>query len=192
MAAANTLRGSGFRIGWVMADAGWLRGRIRDVADFPSAGIVFRDLTPLLGDAEALRVTVDALADTFAGRRVDKVVGIEARGFILAAPVAYRLGAGFVPVRKAGKLPWKTEAEEYALEYGVDRLELHADAMAPGDEVVVVDDVIATGGTAQATVRLIERLGATVAGLAFAVELTFLAGREKLEGYDVVSLVTYE
>ena len=175
-----------------MADAGWLRGRIRDVADFPSAGIVFRDLTPLLGDAEALRVTVDALADTFAGRRVDKVVGIEARGFILAAPVAYRLGAGFVPVRKAGKLPWKTEAEEYALEYGVDRLELHADAVAPGDEVVVVDDVIATGGTAQATVRLIERLGATVSGLAFAVELTFLAGREKLEGYDVVSLVTYE
>ncbi len=175
-----------------MADAGWLRGRIRDVADFPSAGIVFRDLTPLLGDAEALRVTVDALADTFAGRRVDKVVGIEARGFILAAPVAYRLGAGFVPVRKAGKLPWKTEAEEYALEYGVDRLELHADAVAPDDEVVVVDDVIATGGTAQAAVRLIERLGATVSGLAFAVELTFLAGREKLEGYDVVSLVTYE
>ena len=175
-----------------MADADWLRGRIRDVADFPSAGIVFRDLTPLLGDAEALRVTVDALADTFAGRRVDKVVGIEARGFILAAPVAYRLGAGFVPVRKAGKLPWRTEAQEYALEYGVDRLELHADAVAPGDEVVVVDDVIATGGTAQATVRLIERLGASVAGLAFAVELTFLAGREKLEGYDVVSLVTYE
>ena len=175
-----------------MADADWLRGRIRDVADFPSAGIVFRDLTPLLGDAEALRVTVDALADVFAGRRVDKVVGIEARGFILAAPVAYRLGAGFVPVRKAGKLPWKTEAEEYALEYGMDRLELHADAVAPGDEVVVVDDVIATGGTAQATVRLIERLGATVAGLAFPVELNFLAGREKLEGYDVVSLVSDE
>ena len=175
-----------------MADADWLRGRIRDVADFPTAGIVFRDLTPLLGDVEALRFTVDALADTFAGQRVDKVVGIEARGFILAAPVAYRLGAGFVPVRKAGKLPWRTESEEYALEYGVDRLEVHADAVAPGDQVVVVDDVIATGGTAQATVRLVERLGATVAGLAFAVELTFLAGREKLEGYDVVSLVTYE
>ncbi len=175
-----------------MADADWLRGRIRDVADFPTAGIVFRDLTPLLGDVEALRFTVDALADAFAGRRVDKVVGIEARGFILAAPVAYRVGAGFVPVRKAGKLPWRTEFEEYALEYGVDRLEVHADAVAPGDQVVVVDDVIATGGTAQATVRLIERLGATVAGLAFAVELTFLAGREKLEEYDVVSLVTYE
>ncbi|HEX2047296.1 MAG TPA: adenine phosphoribosyltransferase [Acidimicrobiales bacterium] len=175
-----------------MADADWLRGRIRDVADFPTAGIVFRDLTPLLADVEALRFTVDALADTFAGRRVDKVVGIEARGFIFAAPVAYRLGAGFVPVRKPGKLPWRIESEEYALEYGIDRLEMHADAVAPGDQVLVVDDVIATGGTARATVRLIERLGATVAGLAFAVELTFLAGREKLEGYDVVSLVTYK
>ncbi len=175
-----------------MADADWLRGRIRDVADFPAAGIVFRDLTPLLGDVEALRFTVDALADAFAGQRVDKVVGIEARGFIFAAPVAYRLGAGFVPVRKPGKLPWRTESEEYALEYGVDRLEMHADALVTGDQVLVVDDVIATGGTARATVRLIERLGATVAGLAFAVELTFLGGREKLEGYDVVSLVSYE
>jgi adenine phosphoribosyltransferase len=175
-----------------MADAGWLKGRIRDVPDFPSPGIVFRDLTPLLADAEALRFTVDAVADAFAGRRIDKVVGIEARGFILAAPVAYRLGAGFVPVRKAGKLPWRTESEAYALEYGEDRLELHADAVKAGDSVLVVDDVIATGGTARATVRLVERLGATVAGLGFAVELTFLAGREKLEGYDVVSLVTYE
>src|ERR687886_2088110 len=126
-----------------MADADWLRGHIRDVPDFPSAGIVFRDLTPLLGDHDALRYTVDALADVFGGRRVDKVVGIEARGFILAAPVAYRLGAGFVPVRKAGKLPWRTEAQEYALEYGVDRLELHADAVSAGDHVVVIDDVIA-------------------------------------------------
>ncbi len=175
-----------------MADPDWLRGHIRDVPDFPSAGIVFRDLTPLLGDEEALRYTVDALADSFAGRRVDKVAGIEARGFILAAPVAYRLNAGFVPVRKAGKLPWQTESEEYALEYGVDRLEMHSDAVAAGDSVVVVDDVIATGGTALATVRLIERLGASVAGLAFAVELTFLAGREKLGGYDIVSLVSYE
>jgi adenine phosphoribosyltransferase len=174
-----------------MADAGWLKGRIRDVADFPSAGIVFRDLTPLLADAEALRFSIDALAEAFAGRRVDKVVGIEARGFILAAPVAYRLSAGFVPVRKPGKLPWRTEAEEYALEYGVDRLEIHADAVGAGDQVLVVDDVIATGGTARATVALVERLGATVAGLGFLVELTFLAGREKLEGHDVVSLVTY-
>lgn len=174
-----------------MADAGWLKGHIRDVADFPSAGIVYRDITPLLGDGNALRFTVDALADAFAGRRIDKVVGVEARGFILGAPVAIRLGAGFVPVRKAGKLPWRTASEEYALEYGFDRLEMHSDAVVAGEEVLIVDDVIATGGTAQATVRLIEALGATVAGLAFAVELRFLAGREKLEGYDIVSLVTY-
>lgn len=152
---------------------------------------MFRDLTPLLGDAEAFRLTVDALADHFAGRRVDKVVGVEARGFIYAAPVAYRLGAGFVPVRKPGKLPWRTESATYDLEYGVDQLELHADAVSEGDQVVVIDDVIATGGTAEATVSLVERLGATVSGLAFVVELTFLAGREKLEGYDVMSLVTY-
>jgi len=174
-----------------MADADWLKGRIRDVPDFPSPGIVFRDITPLLGDPEAFRCTVDALADAFAGRRVDKVVGVEARGFILAAPVAYRLGAGFVPVRKPGKLPWHTESESYALEYGVDRLELHADGVAAGEQVLVVDDVIATGGTAGATVALIERLGATVVGLGFAVELTFLAGREKLDGYEVMSLVEY-
>jgi adenine phosphoribosyltransferase len=174
-----------------MADADWLKGRIRDVPDFPRPGIVFRDLAPLLGDPDALRFTVDALAEAFSGRRVDKVVGVEARGFIVAAPVAYRLGAGFVPVRKPGKLPWRTEAEEYALEYGVDRLEVHADALNPGDHVLVVDDVIATGGTARAATRLVERLGGTVAGIGLVVELTVLAGREKLEGYDVVSLVTY-
>jgi adenine phosphoribosyltransferase len=174
-----------------MADADWLKGRIRDVADFPSPGIVFRDLTPLLGDIESLRFAVDALGDAFAGRRVDKVVGVEARGFIFAAPVAYRLGAGFVPVRKAGKLPWRTEAEEYALEYGVDRLEMHGDAVVAGEQVLIVDDVIATGGTAVATTRLVERLGATVAGVAVVVELTYLGGREKLDGYELVSLVTY-
>jgi adenine phosphoribosyltransferase len=174
-----------------MADAEWLKGRIRDVPDFPSPGVLFRDITPLLGDAEAFRFTVDSLADAFAGRRVDKVVGIEARGFILAAPVALRLGAGFVPVRKPGKLPWRSESEEYALEYGLDRLELHADGVAGGEHVLIVDDVIATGGTARATVNLVERLGATVVGLAFAVELLFLAGREKLDGYEVTSLVAY-
>ena len=174
-----------------MADAEWLRGRIRDVADFPSPGILFRDLTPLLADVEAFRFTVDAIADAFAGRRVDKVVGVEARGFILAAPIAYRLGAGFVPVRKPGKLPWRTATEQYALEYGFDRLELHADGVAPGEQVLIVDDVIATGGTARATARLVEGLGATVAGLGCLVELTYLAGREKLEGYDIVSLVAY-
>jgi adenine phosphoribosyltransferase len=174
-----------------MADADWLKGRIRDVADFPSPGIVFRDLTPLLGDGESLRFTVDALADAFADRRIDKVVGVEARGFIVAAPVAYRLGIGFVPVRKPGKLPWQTESEEYALEYGVDRLEMHVDAVAPGEQILIVDDVIATGGTARATVGLVERMGATVAGLGFAIELRYLGGREKLGGYDIVSLVTY-
>jgi adenine phosphoribosyltransferase len=174
-----------------MADADWLRGRIRDVADFPTPGIVFRDLTPLLGDAEALRFSIDTLADAFEGRRIDKVVGVEARGFIVAAPVAYRLGAGFVPVRKPGKLPWRTESEQYALEYGVDSLEMHGDGLAPGETVLIVDDVIATGGTARATTRLVERARATVAGLGFLVELTYLAGREKLEGYDIVSLVAY-
>lgn len=174
-----------------MADADWLKGHIRDVADFPSPGIVFRDLTPLLGDPEALRVTVDSLAEAFEGRQITKVVGVEARGFILAAPVAYRLGAGFVPVRKPGKLPWRTESEQYTLEYGVDSLEMHGDALASGEDVLIVDDVIATGGTARATARLVERAGANVVGLVFAVELTYLAGREKLDGYDVVSLVTY-
>lgn len=174
-----------------MGDAEWLKEHIRDVPDFPRPGILFRDITPLLDDAKAFRATVDALAEHFSSRRVDAVVGIEARGFILAAPVAYRLSAGFVPVRKAGKLPWRTEAQEYDLEYGVDRLELHADAVGPGDEVVIVDDIIATGGTAAAAVRLVERLGATVGGLAFAVELGFLSGRERLGGYDVVSLVDY-
>jgi adenine phosphoribosyltransferase len=174
-----------------MADADWLKGRIRDVPDFPSPGIMFRDLTPLLADPEALRFAIDALADAFGGRRIDKVVGVEARGFIVAAPVAYRLGAGFVPVRKPGKLPWRTESEQYALEYGVDSLEMHGDALAAGEEVLVVDDVIATGGTARATARLVERAGATVTGLAFLIELTYLAGREKLEGYDIVSLVAY-
>ena len=154
-----------------MADADWLRGRIRDVPDFPTPGIVFRDLTPLLGDAEALRFAIDALADAFAGRRVDKVVGVEARGFIVAAPVAYRLGAGFVPVRKPGKLPWRTESR--GVRPGVRR-------RPPGDArrrgrrrraVLIVDDVIATGGTARATARLVERLGATVVGLGFLVEL---------------------
>lgn len=174
-----------------MADAGWLKGRIRDVPDFPTPGIVFRDLTPLLGDPEALRFSIDALADAFAGRRIDKVVGVEARGFIVAAPVAYRLGAGFVPVRKPGKLPWHTSSEQYALEYGVDSLEMHDDGVSAGEQVLVIDDVIATGGTARATTRLVEGAGGTLAGLGFLVELTYLAGREKLDGYDIVSLVVY-
>jgi adenine phosphoribosyltransferase len=171
-------------------DPSWLVGHLRDVPDFPKPGIVFKDLTPLLGDVDAFRYTVDAIADHASGLLVDKVVGIEARGFIFAAAVAYRLGAGLVPVRKPGKLPWKTVTETYALEYGIDSLELHEDAVAAGEAVLVVDDVLATGGTAAATCALLERAGGSVAGLAFVVELGFLDGRARLVDRDVLSLVT--
>ena len=170
---------------------GWLKDHIRDVPDFPRPGIMFRDLTPLLDDVGAFRATVDALGDHFSGRRVDKVVGVEARGFIFAAPVAYRLEAGFVPVRKPGKLPWKTEFAEYDLEYGVDRLELHSDAVKAGDQVVIVDDVIATGGTAEAVAKMVALQRAEVAACVFLIELTFLNGRSRLVGKDVVSLIRY-
>ena len=169
-----------------------LRSLIRDIPDFPTPGVVFKDITPLLADADAFSMTVDALADGYAGAAVDKVLGIEARGFIAAAPVARRLGVGFVPVRKAGKLPWQVEKEEYVLEYGTDLLEIHRDAVAPGERALVVDDVMATGGTAAATIRLIEKLGATVVGLAFIIELAFLNGRQQLGSHKVVSLVRYE
>src|SRR5437660_8205422 len=172
-------------------DASWLKEHIRDIPDFPQPGVVFKDITPLLADVDAFRFTVDAIADHFEGEQIDKVLGIEARGFIVAAPVAYRFGAGFVPVRKAGKLPWDVEKEEYVLEYGTDLLEIHRDAVAPGERVLIVDDVMATGGTAAATVRLVEKLGGTVAGLSFIIELAFLGGRRKLEGHNVVSLLSY-
>jgi adenine phosphoribosyltransferase len=172
-------------------DATWLKEHIRDIPDFPQPGVVFKDITPLLADVDAFRFTVDAIADHFAGQTVDKVLGIEARGFIPAAPVAYRFGAGFVPVRKAGKLPFEIEKEEYALEYGTDLLEIHRDAIRPEERVLIVDDVMATGGTASATVRLTERLGGVVVGLAFIIELAFLEGRPKLAPHDVLSLITY-
>ena len=175
-----------------MADAAWLKERIRDIPDFPQPGVVFKDITPMLADPEALRFAVDAIAERFAGSRVDKVLGIEARGFILAAPIAYRLGAGFVPVRKAGKLPWQVEREEYELEYGSDLLEVHQDALGRGDRVLIVDDVIATGGTARATVGLAERLGGSVVGLGVAIELSFLHGRDRLGEHELVSLLTYD
>jgi adenine phosphoribosyltransferase len=171
-------------------DPSWLAGHLRDVPDFPKPGIVFKDLTPLLGDVDAFRYTIDAIADHAAGLTVDKVVGIEARGFIFAAAVAYRLGAGFVPVRKAGKLPWNTVTETYALEYGSDSLDIHEDAVTPGDTVYIVDDVLATGGTAAATCTLVERVGGQIAGLAFVVELGFLGGRAKLTNHDILSLIT--
>jgi adenine phosphoribosyltransferase len=152
---------------------------------------VFKDITPLLADHAAFSSCIDALAAHWDGQQIDRVLGIEARGFIVAAPVAYRFGAGFTPVRKAGKLPWKVEQEEYELEYGTDLLEIHRDAVQPGERVLVIDDVLATGGTAAATVRLVERLGAVVAGLGFLIELGFLGGRSKLPGREVVSLIEY-
>jgi len=173
-------------------DVAWLKELVRDVPDFPTSGVVFRDITPLLADPLAFRSTVDALADHFAGRGVDRVVGIEARGFIMAAPVAYRLGASFVPVRKPGKLPWQVARQEYLLEYGSDQLEVHRDGVLTGERVLIVDDVLATGGTAAAGVALVEHLGGKVVGLGFLIELGFLQGRKLLDGHDVASLLVYE
>jgi adenine phosphoribosyltransferase len=170
-----------------------LQAYVRDVPDFPEPGIVFKDLTPLLGDPGAFRAAVDGIAE-HAGRLpepVTKVVGIEARGFTFAAAVAYQLGVGLVPVRKPGKLPGETVGETYALEYGTDTLEVHRDALTGGEAVLVVDDVLATGGTAAATCRLLESVGGRVAGLAFVVELGFLQGRAKLLDYDVFTLLTF-
>jgi adenine phosphoribosyltransferase len=172
-------------------DVNWLRGLIRDIPDHPEPGVVFKDITPLLADPKGLAVTVAAITDRFAGAGIDHVVGIEARGFIFGAPVAHALGAGFVPVRKPGKLPWQTRGEEYALEYGTDRLEMHLDALEPGNRVLIVDDVLATGGTAGAAARLVEQSDAVVVGLAFVIELGFLGGRGKLGEREIVSLVEY-
>lgn len=168
-----------------------LRSLIRDVPDFPRPGIVFRDIMPLLADAAALHEAVERLAAYAGPRRPDVILGAEARGFILGAALAYRLGCGFVAARKPGKLPWRTVSVEYALEYGSDSLEVQEAALAPGTRVLVHDDVLATGGTARAKVELVERLGGVVVGVAFLVELAFLDGRRLLEGQDVVSLVTY-
>jgi adenine phosphoribosyltransferase len=166
--------------------------KIRVVEDFPKKGISFKDITTLLKDREAYHETVEALVDRCRGRNVDLIVGPEARGFVLGAPVAYGLHAGFVLVRKPGKLPAETVRYEYGLEYGTDILEIHKDAILPGQRVVIVDDLLATGGTALAVVRLVEKLGGKVAGILFAMELSFLNGRETLKGYDVYSLIQYE
>src|SRR5436305_10097421 len=178
-------------MGPAAVDVDALKSHIRDIPDFPKPGVVFKDITPLLGHAGAFHSMVDALADHFRDQPVDKVLGIEARGFIVAAPVARALGAGFVPVRKAGKLPWQVEKQEYVLEYGTDLLEIHQDAVAPGERALIVDDVMATGGTAAATIRLVERLGGDVVGLGFVIELAFLGGRGKLDGHPAVDLITY-
>jgi len=170
-------------------DTASLQALVRDVPDFPQDGIVFRDITPLLGNGAALRSAVDAIATLY--DEIDTVVGIESRGFILGAPVAYALRVGMVPVRKLGRLPRATERADYALEYGTNTVEIHADALQPRERVLIVDDVLATGGTAAATAELVERLGGEVAGIAVLIELPELGGRERLASYAVTSLLQY-
>ena len=169
-----------------------LKKLIREIPDYPKPGILFYDLTTLLKDKQGFHNLVDRLCDHYMDRQVDVVVGVEARGFIFAPALAYRLGAGFVPVRKAKKLPAKTAKVSYKLEYGTDTLEIHEDAIRPGQSVLISDDLLATGGTAAATVKLVKALGGNVNGAAFAVELTFLNGRAKLPGLDVFSLIRYD
>jgi adenine phosphoribosyltransferase len=168
-----------------------LKKHIREVPDFPKPGILFYDITSLLQHPLALRMTVDRFVWLFAEQRIQKVVGIESRGFMFAPIVAYDLNAGFVPVRKPGKLPAEKVRETYELEYGTDTLEMHRDAILPGEHVLIVDDIVATGGTAAAAARLVESVGGVVAGFGFIIELTFLPGRKKLEGYEVASLIQY-
>ncbi|MBN2404539.1 MAG: adenine phosphoribosyltransferase [Coriobacteriia bacterium] len=162
---------------------------IRDIPDFPKEGIVFKDITPLLASPDGFRRAIDTIADEFADAGITKVLGAEARGFIFGGALAYRLGAGFVPARKPGKLPGKTTSAEYALEYGTDSLEIHEDAMGPSDRVLIVDDVLATGGTAAAKASLVSSSGAETMGFAFLIELDFLSGREKLGDRKIVSLI---
>lgn len=169
-----------------------LKKMIREIPDYPKPGILFYDLTTLLQDPRGFHSLVDQLCAHYNGKKVDVVAGIEARGFIFAPALAYRLNAGFVPVRKPKKLPWKTESVTYQLEYGTDELEIHKDAVKPGQRVLVCDDLLATGGTASAAIKLVRQLGGEVAGTAFAVELTFLNGRAKLPGLDVFSLLKYD
>jgi adenine phosphoribosyltransferase len=168
-----------------------LKTLIREVPDFPRPGILFYDITTLLKDPVGLRRAVDALADPYVGRKIDRVVGIEARGFIFAPSVAYRLNAGFVPVRKPKKLPGQVARATYKLEYGQDALEIHRDAVSKGEEVLIIDDLLATGGTAAAVAGLVESLGGRVAGVGFLIELGFLKGREKLSRYDLHSVLRY-
>jgi adenine phosphoribosyltransferase len=172
-------------------DVEQIKALVRDVPDFPEEGIVFKDITPVLLDENAFSTIIDLIVVHFGRGNVDKVVGIEARGFILAAPVAYHFGAGVVPVRKKGKLPWKTVEASYSLEYGDATLEIHEDAVQPGERVLIVDDVLATGGTAAAAASLVERIGGTVCGIACLIELEFLKGREKIPEHDLFTLIQY-
>ena len=168
-----------------------LRAAIRDVPDFPKPGIVFKDITPILADSSLFSTSIDLLAKTARGQKIDKVVGIDARGFIYAAPVADRLGAGFVPIRKEGKLPFTTRGMAYTLEYGEAVVEIHDDSVKPGENVLLVDDLLATGGTAAAAIKLLTALGANLVSVSFLIELSFLKGRDKLDAPDIESIVTY-
>lgn len=173
------------------ATADDLRARIREVPDFPKPGILFYDITTLLKDPAGFRGAVDLMIEPFRDLDVDLVVGMESRGFIFSAPIAYQLNAGFIPVRKLGKLPAETMRVDYALEYGTNTLEIHRDAIEPGQKVLIVDDLLATGGTVQGTVELVERLGGVIVGMSFLIELTALGGREKLPGANIASVISY-
>ena len=169
-----------------------LRSLIRDVPDFPKPGIVFKDITTLTKDPDGFRAAVDAIAARYADANVDLIVGIESRGFVFGAAVAYKMGLGFVPARKPGKLPAQTVSAEYELEYGADALEIHRDAIGEGQRVLIVDDLLATGGTAAATAKLVSGLGGNIVAIAFLIDLAFLKGRDKLAGYEVFSLIEYD
>ncbi len=168
-----------------------LKSYVRDIPDWPKQGVVFKDITPLLGNKDSFKYAIDSIANHYKGKQIDMILGAEARGFILASALAYKMGCGFVPARKPGKLPYNTLSAEYDLEYGTDTLEMHEDAIKPNDRVLVVDDLIATGCTAAAKVKLVEQLGGKVVGIAFLIELAFLNGRDKLNNYDIYSLIKY-
>jgi adenine phosphoribosyltransferase len=185
------VRIAGFPFEWGERRGVQLEPLIRDIPDFPIPGILFRDITPLLGDAAGFKAMVDLFVEKYRGAGIEYVVGIEARGYMLGAPVAYALGAGFVPVRKPGKLPGEKFTEEYELEYGTNTIEIHADAVTKGKRVLVIDDLLATGGTMAATLRLLARLEAKIAGVAVLIELAALNGRKALPGVDITSFITY-
>jgi len=172
-------------------DPALIRSLVRDIPDFPKKGIIFKDITPILQSAESLRMICDELTSKFKGEKIDQVVGIESRGFIFSPVIAYQLQAGFVPVRKKGKLPAPCETMSYDLEYGTDHLQIHKDAIHKGQRVIIVDDLLATGGTAEAVVKLVQKLGGVVVGLAFVIELEFLKGRSKLSDFPLYSLISY-
>ncbi len=164
---------------------------IRDVPDFPKEGIIFKDITPLWKEGKAFAASIDEIAAKYVDKQIDLVVGVDARGFIVGAPVAYKLGVGFIPVRKPGKLPYKTISASYSLEYGTDTVEIHEDAISSGQRVLIVDDLLATGGTISAVAKLVEKLGGIIVGIEFLIDLTFLNGKDKLKGYNASSLIEY-